>query len=247
MRVVILNGSARGSRGVTGKLVSSITTGLSAGGGEVVLFEAGLMNIAPCSACLSCMRATPGACALKDEMEIIYGALKCADLLIMATPVYLDSMTSQLKRVMDRCICCMQPSLSKDGAGRVRHGFTWHMPPKFMLIATSGFPERETFDPIIFTFRAEAANFDAEPIGEACIPGSIALQMEPLLLERPKSLLQEAGTQIAKNGRPTNDLMEQINTSVVDIEEYLRITARFGAPPPKGLDKCRISVRGFAD
>ncbi len=115
------------------------------------------------------------------------------------------------------------------------------------LITTSGFPERETFDPIIATFKAEAANFDAESIGEVCIPGSIALQIEPRLLERPLSLVKEAGVLVAETGRLSEELLEQINTPVVGVDGYLQITAQYGTKRKDQTNKCRISVRGFAE
>ncbi len=118
MRAIILNGSARGARGVTGKLVTSLAAGLTKGGTEVVQFEVGSLHISPCTACLSCMLKTQGVCTKKDDMENIYRALKIADVLIVAAPVYLDTIPAQLKAVMDRCICCMQPSLVKDRAGK---------------------------------------------------------------------------------------------------------------------------------
>jgi multimeric flavodoxin WrbA len=83
---------------------------------------------------------------------MIWGDLrshKTSDLLILAAPLYVDTMTAQLKTVMDRSIACMQPFLVKDVAGRIRHPFTWRMPSSFLLLSTSGFPEQENFLPLI--------------------------------------------------------------------------------------------------
>ena len=178
MRVLILNGSARGQKGITGKLVKAITNGLSEGGAEVKQFEVQDLKISPCNACLTCMHNNPGVCAVKDDMEGIYEELKNSQILIVAAPVYTDNTSAQMKRVIDRCICCLRPFLTKDQSGRFRHPYTWRMPEKFILLSTAGFPEMETFDPLIATFRAQAATFGSKPITEICIPGSIALQMD---------------------------------------------------------------------
>jgi len=173
------------------------------------------------------MHKTPGKCSIQDDMEPIYEALKISDLLILATPLYVDTMTAQLKTVMDRSIACMQPFLVKDDTGRIRHPFSWRMPASFLLLSTSGFPEREIFDPLIATFRAEAINFSSKPVGEICIPGSIALQMEPELLDRHLSLLEEAGRMLGTTGCIPDNLLQDLNTPPVNVDQYLKIAAEY--------------------
>ena len=42
-------------------------------------------------------------CAIKDDMQELYGLLKQADGIIFATPVYNGGVSAQVKAVMDRC------------------------------------------------------------------------------------------------------------------------------------------------
>jgi multimeric flavodoxin WrbA len=227
MKGLILNGSARGRKGVTGKLLDAISKGLAKANAELKTFEIRKLSISPCTGCLSCMHKTPGKCAIQDDMEPIYEALKTSDLLIMATPLYVDTMSAQLKTVMDRCLACLQPFLIKDDTGRVRHPFNWRMPAKFLLLSTSAFPEREVFASLIATFRAEAANLSSTAVGEICIPGSIALQMEPELLDRHLSLLEEAGEILGVTGGIPEDLLQHLNTPPVDVERYLQVATKY--------------------
>ncbi|MGB9629284.1 MAG: flavodoxin family protein [Thermodesulfobacteriota bacterium] len=229
MKVIALNGSARGKKGVTWKLLDSLIRGLSEGGATVKDFQLKEMNLSPCRACLTCMHKTPGQCAQRDDMDQIYPFLKESDLLVMATPVYTDNMSAQMKTVMDRCICGMDPFLRLDSANRVRHPYSWSMPSKFLLVSTSGFPEVESFFPLMITFRSQAVNFGSEPIGEICIPGSIALQMEPSLLDPPLQRIQQAGSQLAHNGKIEPSLLEEINKPIVTVEQYLEISKRYEA------------------
>ncbi|OPY88560.1 MAG: NADPH-dependent FMN reductase [Syntrophus sp. PtaU1.Bin208] len=227
MRGLILNGSARGQKGVTGKMLDALTRGLSKASAELKTFELRRMSISPCTGCLSCMHKNPGVCVLQDDMGLIYEALKTSDLLIMATPLYVDTMSAQLKTVMDRCLACLQPFLVKDETGRVRHPFNWRMPAKFLLLSTSAFPELEVFAALIATFRAEAANFNSKAVGEICIPGSIALQMEPELLDRHLSLLEEAGRVLAGTGSIPESLLRELNTPPLDVERYLQVATKY--------------------
>jgi multimeric flavodoxin WrbA len=229
MKVIALNGSARGKKGVTWKLLERFLQGLEEGGAETHIIQLRDLTISYCNACLTCMHKTPGECAIKDDMDAIYPHLKEAGLFAMATPVYVDTMSAQMKAVMDRCICGMDPFLRIDAADRVRHPFSWRMPAKFFLISTSGFPEPESFSPLIHTFRAQAANFGCESIGEICIPGSIALQMAPQLLEPHLDMIQQAGKMLARQGRVEPTLLEEINRPIVTKEKYLGIAEQYEA------------------
>jgi len=227
MDALILNGSPRGSRGVTAKLLQSLAEGLAAGGASVTEFKVAEMHIAPCKACLSCMHKHRGVCAQKDDMEQIYERLKVSDLLVLGTPVYTDNMTAQIKAVMDRSVCSLQPFLIKDRAGRIRHPRWWNMPAKFLLVATSGFPEAETFGPLTTTVKAQAANMASELIGSVCVPGSIALQVEPSKMTHHLELLSRLGGVIARMGEADPELLTALNTPPVTVAEYLTIAASY--------------------
>ncbi|MBM4341436.1 MAG: flavodoxin family protein [Deltaproteobacteria bacterium] len=229
MRVIALNGSARGKKGVTWKLMDSLLKGLVEGGAIVKDFQLNEMNISYCRACLTCMHKTPGQCAQRDDMDQIYPVLKESDLFVMGTPVYTDSMSAQMKTVTDRCICGMEPFLRVDSANRVRHPYSWAMPSKFFLVSTSGFPEMENFQPLIMTFRAQASNFGCESIGEISIPGSIALQMAPQLLEPRLEMIQRAGKMLALHGKADPTLLEEISKPIVSVTQYLEIAAKYEA------------------
>jgi multimeric flavodoxin WrbA len=227
MNVIALNGSARGKKGVTWKLMDSLLKGLSEGGATARDIQLKEMNISCCRACLTCMHKTPGQCAQRDDMDQIYPLLREADLFVMGTPVYTDNMSAQMKTVMDRCICGMDPFLRHDPANRVRHSYRWTMPSHFFLVSTSGFPERESFLPLIMTFRAQAANFGCESIGEICIPGSLALQMAPHLLEPCLDMIRRAGKMLALHQKVEATLLEEISRPIVTAEQYLELSAKY--------------------
>jgi multimeric flavodoxin WrbA len=229
MNVIALNGSARGKKGVTWRLLDSLLKGLIEGGATVRELQLKDLNISYCRACLTCMHKTPGQCAQRDDMDRIYPFLRESDLLVVGTPVYTDNMSAQMKTVMDRCICGMDPFLQIDPANRVRHPYSWRMPSKFFLVSTSGFPEMESFQPLIKTFRAQAVNFGCEPIGEICIPGSIALQMAPQLLEPSLDKIQQAGKMLALHEKIESTLLEEISRPIVTVEQYLEISAKYEA------------------
>ncbi len=227
MRVIALNGSARGKKGVTWRLMDAFLEGLAEGGATVKDIQLHELGISYCNACLTCMHRTPGQCAIKDDMEQIYPYLKESDILVMGTPVYTDTMTAQMKTVMDRCICCLDPFLRIDEEDRTRHPYSWRMPAGFFLISTSGFPEKESFHPLIATYKAQAANFGSTSLGEICVPGSIALQVVPQNLEAHLDMTGQAGRMLALFGKVEPTLLEEINEPILTRQKYLQIAARY--------------------
>ncbi|MBN1531460.1 MAG: flavodoxin family protein [Spirochaetes bacterium] len=227
MKAVSLNGSARGGGGITGRLLASLEAGLGDGGCHVRSFVLRDMEIGHCASCFSCMHAHPGVCSLADGMARIHEALKSSDILVAGTPLYTDSMSSRMKALFDRCICAMEPFVHRDGRGRFRHSFTWRMPARFVLVSACGFPEMENFAPLSATLRAQAYNFGSELAAEILVPGSIALQMEPGLLEPRCALVREAGRELGRTGSVPQALLERISRPVVSPEEYLRLCGEY--------------------
>ncbi len=79
------------------------------------------------------------------------------------------------------------------------------------------------------TFRAQAANFGSESIGEICIPGSIALQMAPQLLEPCLDKVHQAGRMLALHGKIETTLLDELTRPVVTVEQYLEISKKYEA------------------
>lgn len=223
MRVLIINGSARGQKGVTHRLLEALGRGLEGGGAQVTALQVRELKVAPCLACLSCMLKTPGVCAQRDDMDRVYALLKESDLLVLGAPVYTDGYPAQLKALMDRCVSAMQPFLFEDEQGWIRHPAAWSMPGDWLLVSTCSFPEPETFAPLIANFRAQARNQLSRPLAEFCLPGSLALQMEPSVLEPHLGHLEEAGRQLATAGRLHPYLLASINRPPLSRDRYLEL------------------------
>lgn len=220
MNAVIINGSARGKKGITNRLLASFEDGLKNSGCITHSYNLNELNINHCKSCFHCMHNKPGICSIKDDMTDIYEHLKTSDVLVIGTPLYTDTMSSRMKIFFDRCIAAMQPYIHEDNLGRFRHSFTWQMPEYFILISTSGFPETENFKALELTVKAQAYNFSSEFIASLCVPGSLALQMEISLLEPHLDLIRQAGTEFGNKKTVSQNLVNSINTPVLSKEEF---------------------------
>jgi len=65
------------------------------------LFTVRGKQIGFCTHCDYCLKHE--GCAIKDDMQEVYGLLREAEGIVIATPVYNGGVTAQIKAVMDRC------------------------------------------------------------------------------------------------------------------------------------------------
>jgi len=105
VKVLVLHGSAR-KGGDTDTLADRFLAGMEEEGRhEIRHFYAIDMNIAHCrgAACMACGGDSGAAgCVVQDDMQSVYPALREADVVVLATPMFWGYMTSQLKTLFDR-------------------------------------------------------------------------------------------------------------------------------------------------
>jgi multimeric flavodoxin WrbA len=97
MRVVAFHGSPR-SGGNTELLLQEAVRGT---GLEVEVFTLNTMNIQPCQNCDGCVET--GECIIEDDMVHVFGAIRGADRIILASPIFFMGVSAQAKVMIDRC------------------------------------------------------------------------------------------------------------------------------------------------
>ncbi len=103
-------GSPRSS-GSTAALVRRALEGARDAGattGELLL---GDMDVGGCVACMSCRET--GECALRDDMQAVYRALRSCDMVVLGTPIYFFTMTAQMKAFTDRLFAVLGDGMEK--------------------------------------------------------------------------------------------------------------------------------------
>ncbi len=84
-------------------------------GHEVVRFDAAMMKIGGCHACMTCYK-TGKACSFDDDFNLIAPHILDADAIVYAMPVYWYSIPAQIKGVIDRVFALVVGG--KDVAGK---------------------------------------------------------------------------------------------------------------------------------
>ena len=137
-KVLILSGSPR-KGGNSDILCDQFAKGALEQGNEVEKIFVAEKKIAPCSGCYFC-KNHGGRCALNDEMGDILQKIIDCDVLVLSSPVYFYSISSQLKKVIDRTVARWTEIANKD----------------LYYIATAAEAERDTLDTTLACFHGFA-------------------------------------------------------------------------------------------
>lgn len=100
-KLLILNGSPR-LKGNTALLCDALARGAESAGHGITRFDLQRMDIHGCLGCMKGGKDPASPCVQKDDMAKIYPAYRDADLVVLASPLYYWSVTSQLKAAFDR-------------------------------------------------------------------------------------------------------------------------------------------------
>ncbi len=105
MKIISINGSRR-KKGNTALLIQSILKPLEQNGAAVTAIFLGDYRIGACTGCEGC--SSSWECVIKDDLQWLIKEMDGADGVILASPTYWYTVTSDMKRFIDRCYCLIQ-------------------------------------------------------------------------------------------------------------------------------------------
>jgi multimeric flavodoxin WrbA len=94
-------------------LVSQVLEGAATQGGETRKIYLNDLGIRPCQSCG--IDPHPKHCLFDDDMGQIYDALVTSDVIVLGSPVYFDTVSAQVKLMIDRSNCLMPYVKKEDG------------------------------------------------------------------------------------------------------------------------------------
>lgn len=100
MKIIAFNGSPRAG-GNTEVLLAEALKPLRDAGHDVTVFKLNELDLKPCQDCGGCTET--GICIHDDAMTGIYAAIREADRIILASPIFFYSLSAQAKAMVDRC------------------------------------------------------------------------------------------------------------------------------------------------
>lgn len=100
MKALAIQGSPRNIRSTTRRLVSLVLEAIEGEGVETEIIDLCELRIIPCTACEGC--SLTGRCVFEDDFSSVARRVADADIIILASPVYIDNVSGQMKVFFDR-------------------------------------------------------------------------------------------------------------------------------------------------
>ena len=217
-KVLAINGSHRSEKGFTEIVLSSFLNGVKSSNASYEVLYPAKQNIITCESCGKCLFETPGVCKFDDDMKSVVTKMDQADLLVFASPVYFDSMTSNMKKMIER----LRSTL--DAFFEFRDGRTHHIrrsgkDQRVVLIFTAGNPEKESFVSISRIFRRIIDNMGWRLEGELRFPASHLLATDPGLMVNQIEAVTMCGKEAVLKGSISENLLKAANKEYIENPE----------------------------
>lgn len=226
MKVLVINGSPRKNRGATGVILTHFEDGMKVANAEVeTIFSKGL-DLGECRGCFNCWNSTPGKCIQDDEMAPVLEKIANADLVVIATPVYVDGMTGSLKTLLDRTIPLLHGAFElRDD--HCRHALRENVKPgKLALLSVCGFTEMDNFDPLVAHVKAISKNMNREFLGSVLRPYAWIIdpaQKQGADLRDILEAVREAGRQLVSDGKMDQETLATIAREIIPRDQVIQI------------------------
>ena len=232
-KVVAINASPKMTKGNTHLILEPFLEGMKEMGAEVEVFYTKKLMIKPCQGAFVCWIKTPGECWQKDDMQWLLPKIGEADILVLATPVYVDGVSGPMKNLMDRMVPLVHgPFELRDG--HCRHPLRGeHKPRKLVLVSTCGFWEMDNFDPLIVHMKATCKNMMREYAGSLLRPHGGALRPLKDLgapIDDVFEAAKEAGRQLVRDGKMAPETLATVSREMMPLDMYVDAAVKTLAP-----------------
>jgi len=224
-KVVAINGSPRMERGNTARVLTPFLDGMREAGAEVELFFVNRLRLKPC-ACgeMYCWDKKPGECCINDEMQQVYPKLRAADVLVLATPVYIP-LPGRMQDFINRLCPLVDPVLAtRDGRTRARFRNDVGI-KRIVLVAVSGWWEKENLDTVVRIAEELAANAGVEFAGALLRPHAYEMNKGGQLTDAGKSVhdaARKAGRELVADGMMRPETLEAVSRPLVTRDDQMR-------------------------
>lgn len=232
MKITVFNGSPRAERGNTQAMVEEFCKGAEKAGAEVKTVFLAEKEIKGCTGCIACWLKTPGECIFDDDMRELLDKIKGSDLIVFATPLYVDNVSGLTKNFMDRFMPLLDVHIETDENGEAVHVLNQAL-PDIAVISSCGYPEQSHFQVLRLLFKRIARNMHNEVVAEIYRGGGAVLTdvnlpffLKPIIWKYNK-LLRQAGREVVEKGRLGDELKEQLEKPLIDAEQYLSSANKF--------------------
>ena len=225
-KAIAINGSPRGQKGNTGMLLAPLIEGMQEAGYDVEVDYARKLNVKSCNCHnMYCWYQKPGNCCIKDDMNLLYPRLREAEILILATPVYIP-LPGEMQNIINR-LCPLIKPLLETRLGRTRARFREDVNiRKILLVATGGWWEKGNFETVIRIAEELAEDASVEFAGAIIRPHAFLMKKDDNLTADGKIVIEaarKAGKELAQMGTIDQKTLEAISRPLISEGELRHI------------------------
>jgi multimeric flavodoxin WrbA len=220
MKVLALNGSPHMDDGNTAMILNPFLEGMKEAGANIELFYTRKLKIGACNGDMSCWFKNPGKCGQDDDMQVLLPKFKEADVIVWASPVYYSGITGPLKNLMDRQLPIHMEHMEGD-LGSKRQ--------KIVLVSTCSAWDLSMFDPLLVQMKALYIRPDASSDFVGALLRPMAEGMNEMIKAGERGLVdrifqsaKEAGRQLVKDGRISEEIQKEVSKQLMPKDAYYK-------------------------
>jgi hypothetical protein len=222
-QVLAVNGSPRCEKGNTATILAPLMEGMANSGCSVKTVYSDRYEIRPCDCgSMRCWYRSPGRCYIRDGMDDLYPKLSAADILVLATPVYIP-LPGVFQSLLNRLCPLIVPELEMR-SGRTRARLREGVAIKTLVgIVTTGWWERGNGGVVSLIFEELAANLGV-PLGAVLVRPHIgAMWHAGSLTEEGAAVVaaaRQAGIELATHGSVSSETTAAVERPLATEQEY---------------------------
>lgn len=225
MNVIVINGSPRMQAGNTQAILTPFLVGVRESGARIEIINLASKKIKRCVGCFTCYAKTPGICVHDDDMPSIEQKLSVSDLLVLATPVYLDGMTGLCKTFVDRLVTFLDPHFFKSAHG-IYHPLRKKFPGKMFLVSVCGYPGLKNFEPLVGHFKKMCINMSSDYAGALLRPAAFSMLLGKKYPDRLREVVDAArriGKDLAQKNLIDQETLDLVAQDICSEEELVQM------------------------
>jgi len=218
-RVFAVNGSPRAAKGNTAAILEPYLEGMMEAGAEVERVYVEELDVQPCTGEMHCWYKTPGECYIQDDIQALYPKLRAAEILVLATPVYIP-LPGRMQDLINRLCPLVVPRLeTREGRTRARFRDEVNI-NKFVLVATGGWWEKGNFGTLERIVEELAENSNVEYAGAVLRPHASLLRRGGAETEAVLEATRKAGYDLIRQGMMDAETLDAVSRALVSQEAY---------------------------
>lgn len=223
-RVLAIQASHRGSRGVTDRICRAVVRGMEDAGAQVETVALADLEFSPCKGCFQCWGKGWGKCRLEDELTPLIESIPSYDLMFWAMPLYVDGIPGLLKNLVDRMMVLNHPAIL-DRGGRCIHPCRYAAMPYLAAAAVCGFWGPENFAPLIAHLKALVLDQHTPLLAFLERPDCLGLMLPQgrESMAAVEEALAAAGRQLIEKGSVKAKLARDIAKPLLPRSRYMQL------------------------